>query len=434
MQGKFIIKALTAAVISCTSLVSQASISGNSHDGIVAVVNDEIILKSELNQATELVAAEIQKNGGNVTQDQAQTLALDELINEKLQLAIINRAGVVPNDEVIDQQLLQIAQSQGVNSLSEFQSKLDAERAGSYAALRTNLIQDAAIQVLWQNQIQSRVRITDDQIDAFLNSPESARLNQVQYRLLHIRVPYLDNTASEQNRQQAALVAERVKSSLDAGMNLDQAMQNARGDYTPDLQGADTGLINAAALPPAIAAKVDKLTIGQTSTPIVTANGIDIVKVVNKQQQNQVIVPKWQTSHILARIDSNQSSDIAEQKINAIYQQLQQGADFGTLAATYSDDTGSASQHGSLGWVNEGDMVPEFETMMKHTAKGDFSTPFRSQFGWHILKVNDVRQHDITEQYRRNAAHEYLFLRSAPQAQEDWLQELRSSAYIKIYE
>ena len=127
-------------------------------------------------------------------------------------------------------------------------------------------------------------------------------------------MPYLDNTASEQNRQQAALVAERVKSSLDAGMNLDQAMQNARGDYTPDLQGADTGLINATALPPAIAAKVDKLTIGQTSTPIVTVNGIDIVKVVNKQQQNQVIVPKWQTSHILARIDSNQSSDIAEQK------------------------------------------------------------------------------------------------------------------------
>ncbi|WP_241761945.1 SurA N-terminal domain-containing protein [Moraxella catarrhalis] len=167
MQGKFIIKTLTAAVISCTSLVSQASISGNSHDGIVAVVNDEIILKSELNQATELVATEIQKNGGNVTQDQAQTLALDELINEKLQLAIINRAGVVPNDEVIDQQLLQIAQSQGVNSLSEFQSKLDAERAGSYVALRANLIQDAAIQALWQNQIQSRVRITDDQIDAF---------------------------------------------------------------------------------------------------------------------------------------------------------------------------------------------------------------------------------------------------------------------------
>ncbi|OAU94467.1 peptidylprolyl isomerase [Moraxella catarrhalis] len=434
MQGKFIIKALTAAVISCTSLVSQASISGNSHDGIVAVVNDEIILKSELNQATELVAAEIQKNGGNVTQDQAQTLALDELINEKLQLAIINRAGVVPNDAVINQQLLQIAQSQGVNSLSEFQSKLDAERAGSYAALRANLIQDAAIQALWQNQIQSRVRITDDQIDAFLKSPESARLNQVQYRLLHIRVPYLDNTANEQNRQQAALVAERVKSSLDAGMNLDQAMQNARGNYTPELQGADTGLINVFALPPAIAAEVDKLDIGQTSAPIATSGGIDIVKVVNKQQQNQVIVPEWQASHILARIDDNQSSGIAEQKINAIYQQLQQGADFETLAATYSDDAGSASQRGSLGWVNEGDMVPEFEAVMKNTAQGDFSTPFRSQFGWHILKVNDVRQRDVTELYRRNAAREYLFSRRAPQAQEDWLQELRSSAYIKIYE
>ena len=434
MQGKFIIKALTAAVISCASLVSQASISGNSNDGIVAVVNDEIILKSELNQATEMVAAEIQRNGGSVTQDQAQILALDELINEKLQLAIINRAGVVPNDTVINQQLLQIAQSQGLNNLAELQSKLDAERSGSYAALRASLIQDAAMQALWQNQVQSRVRITDDQIDAFLQSPESARLNQVQYRLLHIRVPYLDNTANEQNRQQAALVAERVKSSLDAGMNLDQAMQNARGNYTPELQGADTGLINVVSLPPAIAAEVDKLDIGQTSAPIVTSSGIDIVKVVNKQQQNQVIVPEWQTSHILARIDDNQSSGIAEQKINAIYQQLQQGADFETLAATYSDDAGSASQRGSLGWVNEGDMVPEFEAVMKNTAQGDFSTPFRSQFGWHILKVNDIRQRDVTEQYRRNAAREYLFSRRAPQAQEDWLQELRSSAYIKIYE
>ena len=125
---------------------------------------------------------------------------------------------------------------------------------------------------------------------------------------------------------------------------------------------------------------------------------------------------------------------MAEQKINALYRELQQGADFATLAATYSDDAGSAAQRGSLGWVKEGDMVPEFEAMMKQTERGDFSAPFRSQFGWHILKVDNTRQRDVTEQYRRSAAREFLFSRQAPQAQEDWLQELRSGAYIRVFE
>ncbi|OOS06361.1 peptidyl-prolyl cis-trans isomerase SurA [Moraxella cuniculi DSM 21768] len=436
MQTKFLIKKLAVAIVGLglSITVAQASISSNSTDGIVAVVNDEIILKSELNQAKQIVAAEIQKSGASATAEQIQMLALDNLINEKLQLGLIKRAGVVPNDTIINQQLLAIAQSEGLSSLAELQSVLDAQQAGSYAAMRQRLIQEAAIAALWQNQVQNRVRISDDEIEAFLQSPESARINQTKYQLLHIRVPYLSSNPDANARQQAGMTALRVKSALDSGLGLDQAMKTARADYAAELQGADTGLIDAVALPATIAGEVDKLNIGQTSAPIITTNGIDVIKLVNKQQTNQVIIPEWQTSHILARIDDNQGADMAEQKINALYQALQQGADFASLAATYSDDTGSAAAKGSLGWVGEGQMVSEFEAMMKNTAQGDFSVPFRSQFGWHILKVDNIRQRDITEQYRRNVAREYLFARQAPQAQEDWLQELRAGAYIKIYE
>lgn len=329
MQSKLLNKALIIALTACLSIGTvHASISSNSADGIVALVNDEIILKSELNSAAQYIKAQLKQAGTDASDEQIHQLALNELITRKLQLGLINRSGMVTNETVINQQLLKIAQSQGLNSLSELQTKLDGEKAGSYAAMRKNLIEEAAIQAMWQNQVQGRVHITDQEIATFLRSPEGAQI-----------------------------------------------------------------------------ASSDK-----------------------------VLIPEWQTSHILARIDDTQNAAIAEQKINALYEEIQKGADFRTLAATYSDDTGSAQQYGSLGWVSEGQMVPEFESMMKTTEAGDYSTPFRSQFGWHILKVDNTRQRDVTDQYRKNAAKEYLFARQAPQAEEDWLQELRSSAYIKIFE
>lgn len=326
MKLKFLVSSLLA--VSVWTGTAHASLSGSSIDGIVAVVNDQIILKSELNAVKSIIAAQVKQQGITATDAQIQKRALDDLIDRKLQLALINRSGMVANDNVINQQILQIAQAQGLNSLAELQAKLDGEKAGSYAALRQGVIENAALSAMWQTQINNRIHITDQEINSFLRSPEAA-------------------------------------------------------------------------------------------------------KVVSDQT---VLVPEWQTSHMLARVDDTQSAAMAEQKINALYAELQKGANFASLAATYSDDPGSASQYGSLGWVSEGQMVPEFEEMMKKTEAGDYSAPFRSQFGWHILKVDNIRQRDVTNQYRYNAARQYLFTRQAPQAEEDWLQELRSSAYVKIYE
>ena len=125
---------------------------------------------------------------------------------------------------------------------------------------------------------------------------------------------------------------------------------------------------------------------------------------------------------------------LAQQKINDLYEQLRQGADFANLASTYSDDPGSAGRGGDLNWVGEGEMVGEFEAVMKNTTVGDYSAPFRSQFGWHILKVDDKRQQDISNEYRRDLARQALYQRLAPQATEDWLQELRAGAYIQVIE
>lgn len=297
----------------------------DSTDGILAKVNDEVILKSEFLSASQVLANQYKAQNLNISREQLQSRTLDELITRKLQLDIIHRSGFRPDESAINRQLMQIAQSQGFSNLSDFQKHLDTQKLGSYVALRNQLIEDASLVALWQAQVAPRIKINDQEIDAFLASPEGERL---------------------------------------------------------------------------------------PSTP--------------------VLVPEWRTAHILAKIDDSHSPAMAEQKIQALYTQLQQGADFKNLATTYSDDVGSVTQNGDLGWVGEGQMVSEFEAVMKNTEAGDYSVPFRSQFGWHILKVDAVRQKDMTEERRRLSAREILFNRLAPQAEEDWLQELRAGAYIEL--
>lgn len=420
-----------ATILTSSAFANTLSVN-NSTNGIVAKVNDEIVLKSELNDAIQQISAQAAARGVNLSGAELQKEALDLLIIRKLQLGIIKRAGFTVNDEIINRQMLQIAQEQGLNSLQALQQRLDSQQKGTYAALRKELIEEAGITALTQQQLAGRIKINNAEINAFLASPEAKALNPEQYRTTHIRVPFLsDYTLTDiQKREQAMQVAYRLKTLLEQGQTLHTAMQNARGNYGAELQGADTGYNPASSLPTELGNAISTLQIGQVSQPIITPAGVDVVQLTDKR--SAYIVPEWHTSHILVKVDANQPAELAEQKINDLYRQLQQGANFDSLAATYSDDTGSAAQRGSLGWVGTGQMVPEFEAMMKNTEKGDFSVPFTTQFGYHILKVNNTRQRDASQELRRQKAEEILFNRQAPQAQEDWIQELKSSAYIEI--
>lgn len=405
-----------------------------STNGIVAKVNDQIILKSELLAMTDELSADYAKQNINISHAQAQLEAMDILILRKLQLGLIRRAGVTPNDAVINAQILKIAQSQGFDSLPAFQEHLDKKQAGSYAKLRTQIIEDAGMQALWQHQVGGRIHISDQEIDNFLLSEEGKTLNQDEYRTIHIRVPFTDDVSkiTDQERKDALAVANRLKNLLPHNQDINIVMTSVRGNYPYELQGADTGYHRMDSLPDELASIISKLSVGEVSSPVVTPSGVDVIMLTDKRAGNKILVPEWQTSHILVKVDSTQSKALAEQKINELYSKLQNGADFGQLAATYSDDTASATQQGQLGWVNQEQMVPEFEAVMKDTKVGNFSVPFTTQFGYHILKVTAKREKDVTNDYLRREAQEILFNKEAPKAQEDWLQELRSSAYIEI--
>ena len=406
-------------------------------DGVIAIVNDTPILRSQLDRAVAQASAQLQAQNKPVPPaQQLYPQVLDQLITKQIQLDIIKRQGLQAEENTVNAALTNLAQQNGVASLAEFQQKLDAQRAGSYQALRQKVSEDLAIQTLQQQQLSSRIKISDQDVDNFLKSPESNALEKSQYRTLHIRVPFEADAAgktSDKQKKQALTVATQIAKNLQAeNANIEQIMTDAQANYNAQIQGGDMGYHVGAELPTELSKNITALEVGQVTNPIATAEGYNVIKLVDKRGGQQKIIDQWHTRHILISPSTGLPADMAKQQIDTIYEKLRQGEDFATLASTYSKDPGSASNGGDLGWVSEGDMVPSFEAMMKKTSVNDYSVPFQSQFGWHILKVDEKRQKDVSDVYRKNMAREILYQRMAPQALDDWMQELRAQAYVKI--
>ena len=406
-------------------------------DGVIAIVNDTPILRSQLDRAVAQASAQLQAQNKPVPPaQQLYPQVLDQLITKQIQLDIIKRQGLQAEENTVNAALTNLAQQNGVASLAELQQKLDAQRAGSYQALRQKVSEDLAIQTLQQQQLASRIKISDQDVDNFLKSPESNALEKSQYRTLHIRVPFEADAAgktSDKQKKQALTVATQIAKNLQAeNANIEQIMTDAQTNYNAQIQGGDMGYHVAAELPTELSKNITALEVGQVTNPIATAEGYNVIKLVDKRGGQQKIIDQWHARHILISPSTALPADMAKQQIDTIYEKLRQGEDFATLASTYSKDPGSASNGGDLGWVSEGDMVPSFEAMMKKTSVNDYSVPFQTQFGWHIVKVDEKRQKDVSDVYRKNMAREVLYQRMAPQALDDWMQELRAQAYVKI--
>lgn len=406
-------------------------------DGVIAIVNDTPILRSQLDRAVAQASAQLQAQNKPVPPaQQLYPQVLDQLITKQIQLDLIKRQGLQAEENAVNAALTNLAQQNGVASLAEFQQKLDAQRVGSYQALRQKVSEDLAIQTLQQQQLSSRIKISDQDVDNFLKSPESNALEKSQYRTLHIRVPFEADAAgktSDKQKKQALTVATQIAKNLQAeNANIEQIMTDAQTNYNAQIQGGDMGYHVAAELPTELSKNITALEVGQVTNPIATAEGYNVIKLVDKRGGQQKIIDQWHTRHILISPSTALPADMAKQQVDTIYEKLRQGEDFATLASTYSKDPGSASNGGDLGWVSEGDMVPSFEAMMKKTSVNDYSVPFQTQFGWHILKVDEKRQKDVSDVYRKNMAREILYQRMAPQALDDWMQDLRAQAYVKI--
>lgn len=392
-------------------------------DGIVAIVDNGVVLKSELDQGVELFKQQLTAQNQPIPPVQfMRKQVLDQLILRQAQKNLALRYGIRISENELNNALLEVAKQSGIQSLEAFQQDLDSKKPNMYLRLREKMAEDLSIQRLTQQMVVSRIKISDQDVENFLKSPAGQASIGIQVHAIHVRI----------SGQTTPAIVEQVKQELAKTSSV--ATLNQLSQNQVQIQATDLGWKPLSEIPAELAVRASNLQVGQVSEVIQGQDGsLHFIKVIDRKAgAEKVVVPQYHTRHILIQPSTVVSQEMAQQMINRIYQRVQQGEDFATLAATFSTDTGTARDGGSLGWVNLGTMVPEFEATMKATPVGQISQPFQTQYGWHILTVTDTRQHDMTNEYQRRMARQSLGESQFETELDSWLREVRAGAYVEI--
>ena len=420
---KKLFKASTLALLISTSVSVYAA----PQDQIIAIVGSTAILKSDLDQGVAEATHRLQAQKKEIPpQNILQQQVLSQLITHDAQLEQVKKYGLKADEKSLNEAVLKVAQQSGANSLEAFQKKLDAVAPGTYELLRNRVAEDLLIQRLSQQQVMSRIKITDLDVENFLKSPEGQAAVGSQVHVLHMRI------SGEAPASELESIAKAVRTDLKDSNDV-KSIEKKFSTAQVKVDGADMGFRPLSDIPTDLAARVTTLEPGQTTDLIPAKDGVHVLKLLEKKSNEQkALVPQFNTRHILIKTSEVVSPENAKQTIDSIYNRLKAGADFATLASTYSNDPGSARDGGSLGWVSPGMMVPEFDKLMQSSPVNEISKPFQTQFGWHILQVTGTRQQDMTSEYQKRMARQILGERQFESEYDGWLRELRANTYIEI--
>ncbi len=389
-------------------------------DAVAAIVDDDVILVSELSVALQQAQANLSRAGREMPPpDQLQRQVFDQLVLENLQLQLAERAGVRVTDAELNEAISRLAQQNNM-TLEQFSRALSAEGV-PYAVAREQVRRDLLLQRVQQGFVNQRVQISDQEIDNFLLSADGQALSAPQYQLQHALVPVAegDSAAAEQARQQAEQIASRLR----GGEPLSALVGGA-------VQGGDLGWRRADALPSLFAELVPGMKNGEVTT-VRSPSGFHVLQLTGTRGKGQVVL-QTRARHILLKPSAIRSDEETAALADQLRDRALAGTDFSELARQYSEDIGSAMEGGDLGWTTPGQLVPEFQQAMDDTAQGKISAPFRSQFGWHVLTVDGRREQDMSDDMRRNMARNFLYQRKFQEELQAWLQKIRDEAYVDI--
>ncbi|MBR9814060.1 hypothetical protein GYB61_09430 [bacterium] len=398
-------------------------------DYIVAVVDEDVILASELDQATDAISAQIQASGNtppptDVLRDQVR----ERLIVQKLQTQRAQQRGIAISDEELNAALQNVA-AQNNMDLREFARALRTQGM-DYLQVRDQVREELTVNRLRGIEVESRVNVSDRELDDFL-AMASRGDQSTEYRIAQILVAVPEGS-TEQTATAARAEAEQIKQALDDGGDFAQ-LAISRSDGQKALEGGDLGWRSAAGLPTIFAGTVSDLDIGAHSDVLESGSGLHIVKLLDKRGgEVTAMVTETRARHILIQPNAIRDDEASREEIQNLYQRLQSGEDLADLAKEHSDDPGSANQGGDLGWRAPGSFVPAFETKLGEMEVGQVSQPFRSQFGWHIIEVLDRRERDNGAEVQRAQAREAIRRRKVAEEYESWLRQLREEAYVDL--
>lgn len=408
--------------------VSAHAATGELLDRIVAVVNEDVILQSELDAELSQISAQLRERGVALPAHDifVQQVAQRMVIN-KLQLQRAERGGIIISDDMLNQYLSRIAQQNGM-TLADMPAAMASDGV-NYADYREDLRKQLTIDTLQRIDVLQRVSISDREIDQYLAAQEGS--SNREYHLAQIFITLPSNPSPEEitTRQKRA---EQVLDILRDGGDFAQTAV-AYSDGQQALQGGDLGWRAGPEIPSAIATVVTDMETNQVSDIIRSPSGFYIVKLLGTRLAGEqaVVIAQPHARHILIKTNALVTDTQARTKLTALRRQILDGADFAELAQENSDDT-TAAQGGDLGWSNPGDYVPEFEQTLENLQPGEISQPFKTQFGWHIVQLLERRQQDMTETVRRNRAGRAIQQRKFEEQLPIWMQKLWDEAYLEF--
>ncbi|GAA0689398.1 peptidylprolyl isomerase [Marinobacterium maritimum] len=406
-----------------------ASLQAEVLDRIAAVVNEDIVLESELDQRLALVRQQIKAREETrlPPEDVLRQQVLDRLILENIQLQMAERQGIRVSERQLNEALNRIA-AQNNMTLAQFRNALVAE-GQDYALAREQIRREILLTQVQQSSVNRRINVSEQEIQSFLDSELGQQQVQAEFQLRNILFALPENATPEmiQRAEQKAQEARRQLAEGTPFAELAIAVSNAPNA----LQGGELGWRRESELPEALANAIRRLSPGDISQPVKTPGGFHLLLVEDKRGGKVQLVEQTKVRHILLTPNEIRSAEQTRRLINDLYQRLREGQPFDDLARRYSDDAASGSQGGDLGWTQNGQMVPEFEQVMNSTAKGEISEPFESRFGWHILQVQDYRTQDLGEEMLESQARSSIRQRKFNEELLNWLREIRSQAYVE---
>ena len=398
-------------------------------DRVVAVVNDEAITQYEVAEQRRTVLMQMREaKVSPPAPDVLDRQVLERLITERALLQFAKETGVRVDDTAVERTVQRIAQE---NKLSpdEFRKVLERENM-PYAKYREDIRREITLQRLREREVESRVGASDAEVDQFLATSAAREGGDVEYLLSHILVTVPEQASPEQvaARQQRAVTAlQQVKTGGDFAQ-----VAASFSDAQDALTGGNLGWRSAARLPTVFVEVVRGLEKGGVSNVLRSPAGFHIVRLVDVRDRNApTIVDQTRVRHILIRVSETVSDADARVRIDRVKDRLDSGAKFEDMARVNSED-GSAAKGGELGWVNPGDTVPEFEQAMNRLALGETSGPVRTQFGWHVIKVEERRRQDVTKDRQREQARTAIRQRKADEQFQEFVRQTRDRAYVEF--
>ena len=410
--------------------------SGELLDGVAAIVDSGVVLRSELALRLDVVIANLREAQRQAPAEQRRPLppisvvesqVLDQLILRQIQLQRAERFGIVVSDEMLNRAISRIAEDNGL-TLEQMPATMAAEGI-DYAMFRQETREQLILDQLLQREVIARISVAPREMEQCLARSASTLAEDVDYNISHILVG-LSTTATREQADAARAEVEEIYSQLGNGADFAQlAIEHSDGQGA--LEGGSLGWRKGSQLPTFFADAIISMSAGDVSEPIQSGSGLHIVRLNETRGAQPVIIDQIRVRHILMAPNEILDDAAIAQRLRGIREQVLAGDDFGAIAQALSEDPVSAAENGDLGWVGPGDFVPEFEQVLAGLETGELSEPFRTRFGWHIAEVTDRRVYDTTEELKEQRCAEQIRASKLEEQQELWLRQIRDQAFVE---